>query len=370
MSADGTAIEVAVKVSQLSMDQAQLAQSTAYTTAWTVGDTSYYATARLAGGAVTYTDGSFTVDDYVVVSSTTPEDKPTTGTFDTSTSTITIDVPRAHIGNPPSGTVLTKPSTTVTVIDDPADGLSNTVDTGGPGHDYVVGPCTQLPTNDGDIVEQPPAGGGGSTTFTRTGDLKFSFVNDADGVATDADGYQVDAPQSAPGTLSPSKGTVGHVAVAGFMTTSLPNEAPITFASAPVAKDTIIGGALDIAVYVKNEGADNAATELDATLVDVAADGTEHPIVIRGAREGAAVVGGNTVAPVTASYPIDGGWTVVAGHHLELRLTFPYVVGSTTRLYYGDATYASGMTLGIDVPAPPAPPTVTHGHKGHGHTTP
>jgi hypothetical protein len=362
MRADGSAIEVAVKVSKLSTEQAQLAQSTSYTTEWTVDGVSYYATAELADGKVTYTDGSFTEDDYVVVTSTTPEDKPTTGTFDTATSTITIDVPLDHIGNPAPGTVLTTPSTTVSVVDDPVTGLSNTVDTGGPGHDFVVGPCTQLPTGEGDIVEQTPAGGGGATTFTRTGDLELSFVSDADGVATTADGYQLDAPQSAPGTLSPTPGTVGHVAVAGFMTTALPGEAPITFAGAPVGADTIIGGALDLTVWVQNEGAENAATELDATLVDVAADGTERTIVVRGPGDGAEVVGGDAPTRVDASYPIDGGWVLAAGHHLELRLVFPYVVGSTTRLYYGDATYASGMTLGVDVPTTTAP---AHGHNGH-----
>ena len=63
------------------------------------------------------------------------------------------------------------------------------------------------------------------------------------------------------------------------------------------------------------------------------------------------MVGGTDPTLVTVTVPLyddpTAGWVLLAGHHLRLEMSFPFVVSSTTRFYYGDAVYPGALTIGL-----------------------
>jgi hypothetical protein len=49
-----------------------------------------------------------------------------------------------------------------------------------------------------------------------------------------------------------------------------------------------------------------------------------------------------------------------------MSMSFPYVVSSTTRLYYGDGTYPSGISLGIGTTTAPTAATSLRRRQARG----
>ena len=205
----------------------------------------------------------------------------------------------------------------------------------------------------------PPAAanGGKVTGVSATGAQTLYFVNTGSGNGEapppiGKSGYAFDGTTIA-GDLSTAPGTVGHVGVIGYAANFTPGAGgPVVFTAPATTADTTIAGSLTFDLYVQNELADAAATELDFTLYDVAPDGTQRPITGLGARNGNAVVGGADPTQVTITVPLDdkdatAGWVLLAGHHLRLEMGFPFVVSSTTRFYYGDAVFPGSLTLGF-----------------------
>jgi hypothetical protein len=194
----------------------------------------------------------------------------------------------------------------------------------------------------------PPVLGHPTATFTATGSLPLYFTNDADGQAvTPAAGYQFDGATIA-GALSSLPGSKGHVGIIGYAANSTPGTSqPVVFQTGPLTQDTTIGGSLAFALWVQNELGSNGASELDFSLLDVASDGSSTAILGRTVQNGDDVIGGATPTRRDYSYAIAGGYVLPAGHTLRIEMSFPYLVSSSTRFYYGDATYPSGITLGV-----------------------
>ena len=203
----------------------------------------------------------------------------------------------------------------------------------------------------------PPAANGGKITGARQRSTqKLYFVNTGAGSGEAPPpigqaGYAFDGATIA-GDLSAKPGTVGHVGVVGYAANSTPGAGqPVVFAAPAVSKTTTLAGNLTFDLFIQNEAAENAATELDFNLVDVAPDGTERPITGLGPQNGNAVVGGADPTRVTITVPLyddhTSGWVLLSGHHLRLDLSFPFVVSSTTRFYYGDGVYPAAITLGL-----------------------
>lgn len=203
----------------------------------------------------------------------------------------------------------------------------------------------------------PAASTGGKVTgVSATGSQKLFFTSTGSGYGEapapiGKPGYAFDGTTIA-GDLSSAQGTAGHVGVIGYAANFTPGAGgPAVFTAPKAAADTTLAGNLTFDLYVQNELGENAATELDFTLYDVAPDGTSRPITGLGAQNGNAVVGGADPTHVSVTVPLDKdpgtGWLLLAGHQLRLELTFPFVVSSTTRLYYGDGTYPSALTIGL-----------------------
>jgi hypothetical protein len=203
----------------------------------------------------------------------------------------------------------------------------------------------------------PPAATGGKVTgVSQTSTQKLYFVNGGAGLGEapapiGQPGYAFDGATIA-GDLSSDAGSVGHVGVIGYAANSTPGAGgPVVFTAQPVDSDTTLAGNLTFDLYVQNELGDNAATELDFNLYDVAPDGTERPITGLGAQNGNAVVGGADPTLVTVTVPLfddpTAGWLLLPQHHLRLEMSFPFAVSSTTRFYYGDDVYPGALTLGL-----------------------
>jgi hypothetical protein len=203
----------------------------------------------------------------------------------------------------------------------------------------------------------PPAAatGGKVTGVTATTSQKLFFTNTGSGFGeapapVGQPGYAFDGTTIA-GDLSTTAGDVGHVGVIGYAANVTPGAGgPAVFTAPEAAADTTLAGNLTFDLYVQNELGENGATELDYTLYDVAPDGTSRPISGLAAQNGNAVVGGADPTLVSITVPLGDpgtGWVLLAGHQLRLELTFPFVVSSTTRLYYGDGTYPSALTIGM-----------------------
>ncbi|MDQ1402738.1 MAG: hypothetical protein QOG03_1054 [Actinomycetota bacterium] len=194
----------------------------------------------------------------------------------------------------------------------------------------------------------PPTAGHSVANFTATGSLPLYFTNASDGLPiSPASGYQFDGATIA-GALASLPGSKGHVGVIGYAANSTPGTATsVVFQTAPLASDLTVGGSLDFNLWVQNELGANGATELDYNLFDVAPDGGTTGIIGRSVQNGDEVTGGDTAIERSYSYPITGGYVLPAGHTLRIEMSFPYLVSSSTRLYYGDATYPSRITLGV-----------------------
>jgi hypothetical protein len=204
----------------------------------------------------------------------------------------------------------------------------------------------------------PPAATGGKVTgVSQTSTQQLFFVNSGAGTGEapapiGRSGYAFDGATIA-GDLSATPGTVGHVGVVGYAANSTPGAGgPVVFTAPDAAADMTLAGNLTFDLYIQNELAENAATELDFTLVDVAPDGTERPITGLGAQNGNAVIGGTDPTKVSVTVPLfdddpTAGWLLLSGHHLRLEMSFPFVVSSTTRFYYGDDVYPGALTLGL-----------------------
>jgi hypothetical protein len=201
----------------------------------------------------------------------------------------------------------------------------------------------------------PPPIGHPTATFTPGATTPLYFTQSGaglgagDGVITQA-GYAFDGVNVGPGArLSSAPGTQGHAVVIGYVANSTPGlGVGDIFTGDPVATDTVLGGNLDFTLWVQNELAENGASELDFGLYDVAPDGSRLPITGITAQNGQDVVGGSEPTELNISYAVNpggGGWFMPAGDHLELTVTFPFLVSSTTRLYYGDAAYDSGVAI-------------------------
>jgi hypothetical protein len=109
------------------------ANGTEYYLLWTYAGTTYYGMAYVdpTGTEVFYDDGN-TNDS----SLTPPTSSNISGSF--ANGTLTLDVPLADVGNPPTGAVLTYPYGLTRAVNDPAL-VPFTVDTGGSQRDYSVG---------------------------------------------------------------------------------------------------------------------------------------------------------------------------------------------------------------------------------------
>jgi hypothetical protein len=202
----------------------------------------------------------------------------------------------------------------------------------------------------------PAAASGGKVTGVRqTSAQKLYFVNSGAGYGEaptpiGEPGYAYDGPTIS-GVLMSAPGSVGHVGNVGYAANSTPGAgAPVVFTGAAANKDKTLAGSLTFDLWVQNELAENGATELDFNLYDVAPDGSERPITGLGAQNGNAVVGGADPTHVTVKVPLfedpKAGWVLLKGHHLRLEMSFPFVVSSTTRFYYGDKVYAGALTVG------------------------
>jgi len=204
----------------------------------------------------------------------------------------------------------------------------------------------------------PPAAatGGKVTGVSQTNSQTLYFVNSGAGngeapAPIGQPGYAFDGTTVA-GDLSTTQGTVGHVGVVGYAANFTPGAGgPVVFTAPDATADTTLAGNLTFDLFVQNELADNAATELDFNLYDVAPDGTERPITGLGAQNGNAVVGAANPTKVTITVPLyddpTAGWVLLSGHHLRLEMSFPFVTSSTTRFYYGDAVYPGALTIGL-----------------------
>jgi hypothetical protein len=203
----------------------------------------------------------------------------------------------------------------------------------------------------------PAAASGGKVTGVRqTSSQKLYFVNSGAGngeapAPIGEPGYAYDG-ATISGALMSSPGSVGHVGNVGYAANSTPGAGgPVVFTGAAVGRDKTLAGTLTFDLWVQNELAENGATELDFNLYDVAPDGSERPITGLGPQNGNAVVGGADPTHVTVKVPMfdtaNTGWVLLKGHHLRLEMSFPFVVSSTTRFYYGDKVYAGALTVGF-----------------------
>jgi hypothetical protein len=210
----------------------------------------------------------------------------------------------------------------------------------------------------------PPPAGGAVSSFTASGTLPLYFVNSGAGIAAgdgvlDKPGYRFDGVDIA-GGLSALPGSRGHFGLIGYAANDNPAAAnPVIFTGRTLSAPLTVGGALGVNLWVQDELGGQACslpaecptvrgeTELDFSLLDVAPDGSTrsiigHPVK---ATPDTSFVGGSQPTEVSLSLPITGGWQLLAGHHLQISMTFPFVTSSTMRLYYGDATYPSGISL-------------------------
>ncbi|MHB8573352.1 MAG: sialidase family protein [Candidatus Dormibacteria bacterium] len=209
----------------------------------------------------------------------------------------------------------------------------------------------------------PPPGGGGRAlnNFTPTGAMPLYFVNAGPGIAAsdgvvDQPGYRFDGTDIT-GTTQGSAGDNGHFGIIGYAANDLPSTSlanpgapynPVVFTTQPMAADTIIGGGASFSLWVQNEATSLGSTELDYTLADVDPTGAARNIDVVSVGTGAAVTGGSQPALNTATHTFtEAGWLIPSGDHLQLSMAFPYSNSSTSRLYYGDPTYASGMVLTV-----------------------
>ena len=106
---------------------------TEYSLLWTYAGTTYYAMAYVdpTGTQIFYNDGN--VSDSSLLP---PTSSNITGSF--ANGTLTMNVPLADVGNPPSGSVLAYPYGLTRAVNDPAL-VPFTVDTGGSQRSYLVG---------------------------------------------------------------------------------------------------------------------------------------------------------------------------------------------------------------------------------------
>jgi hypothetical protein len=202
-----------------------------------------------------------------------------------------------------------------------------------------------------DVIPTPPPApvlGHPTAGFTSSGTQSLYFTNTADGLpASPAPGYQFDGTSIA-GALSSFPGAKGHVGVVGFVANSIPGVSKsLVFETGPLGQETTVGGSLGFKLWMQNELGSNGASELDFSLLDVATDGSSTAIIGRGVQNGDPVVATSAPSPLSFSYSIDGGYVIPAGHTLRIEMSFPFLVSSTTRFYYGDALYDSGITLGV-----------------------
>jgi hypothetical protein len=216
----------------------------------------------------------------------------------------------------------------------------------------------------------PPVVAHRTSTFSQTRTQPYFFTNSGSGSGMPGpgvqDGYAFDG-AAISGQLETGPGSVGHAGMIGYAANSTPGAStPVVFTGSPVPSDTVIGGNLGVTLFVQNELADNGATELDFSLADVGPDGAVSSIIGRTVQNGDPVVGGSEPTRLDFTYPIPGGFFIPKGHHLVMTMSFPYVVSSTTRLYYGDPTYPSGITLGVGTTAAPTSVSSVRSRPGHG----
>jgi hypothetical protein len=215
---------------------------------------------------------------------------------------------------------------------------------GGPGLYADIVPVPPIP---------PPANGPRTVTgVVPNAERPYFFTNrgdgerESDGVLTKP-GYRFDGMEVF-GEMEEAPGTKGHVGVIGYAANSTPGVAKsVMFAGPVLEQDTIVGGNLDFTLYIQNELGEDGATELDFTLYSVSPEGRSVPIAAKAVQEGPAVAGGAEPTKVDLTVPMRDTWLLPQYEQLVLVMSFPYLVSSATRFYYGDATYPSGLKLHI-----------------------
>ena len=149
-SPDGKTLKVKLTINDLSTATAPGSTANEYYLAWSYNKVTYFGNAEVdITGAATYHDGT--------VDATGPSQVFNNANTDTGSFTpgrrgvVEIDVPRANVGSPPTGAVLTSPhGLTAALVGEPTVGGSlPTVDTGGPQYDLTIGATCVAATSTG-----------------------------------------------------------------------------------------------------------------------------------------------------------------------------------------------------------------------------